>query len=137
MKKYIFLIIVSVLFFYSANAQYKKNGQPDMRYNANKGTSGYNYSTPSYSNSGYQNSYIKKNGTYVNGSYHSKRNKTNTDNYSTNGNYNPYTGKRGSRARDYSSQAQNYGEGHVIHRGLFGGRYYRNEYGKKIYVPKR
>ena len=37
-------------------AQYKKNGQPDMRYNSNKGLNNSFYSTPSYSNTGYQNS---------------------------------------------------------------------------------
>lgn len=137
MKNYIFLIIVSALSFSSVNAQYKKNGQPDMRYSANKGTSGYNYSTPSYSNSGYQNSYIKKNGTYVEGSYHTRKNKTNIDNYSTQGNYNTFTGKKGSKAKDYSPESLNYGEGHVIQKGLFGGRYYRNDFGKKVYVPKR
>jgi len=39
--------------------------------------------------------YIRKNGTYVAPSYRSTPNKTKLDNYSTKGNYNPYTGKVG------------------------------------------
>ena len=40
-------------------------------------------------------SYTKKNGTYVQPSYRTAPNKTKLDNYSTKGNYNPYTGKKG------------------------------------------
>jgi hypothetical protein len=79
---------------------------------------------------------LKSNGTYVDGSYHTRKNATNTDNYSTKGNWNPFSGKKGSRARDYSPEAENYGNGREIHRGFFGGRYYYNDEGKKVYVPK-
>lgn len=41
--------------------------------------------------------YIKKSGTYVAPSYRSAPNKTKIDNYSTKGNYNPYTGKIGTK----------------------------------------
>jgi len=40
-------------------------------------------------------SYFKSNGTYVAPHYRSKPNSTRFDNWSTRGNYNPYTGKRG------------------------------------------
>lgn len=39
--------------------------------------------------------YIKSDGTYVQGHYKSAPNDTKIDNYSTKGNYNPYTGKAG------------------------------------------
>lgn len=39
--------------------------------------------------------YTKKNGTYVAPSYRSSPNKVKYDNYSSKGNYNPYTGKKG------------------------------------------
>lgn len=39
--------------------------------------------------------YIKNNGTYVAPSYRSNQNDTKIDNYSTQGNYNPYSGKSG------------------------------------------
>ena len=40
--------------------------------------------------------YFKSSGTYVNSYYKTSPNKTKLDNYSTKGNYNPYTGKKGS-----------------------------------------
>lgn len=39
--------------------------------------------------------YTKKNGTYVQPYYKSSPNRTKIDNFSTKGNYNPYTGKTG------------------------------------------
>ena len=41
--------------------------------------------------------YTKKDGTYVAPHYRSSPNKTKYDNYSTKGNVNPYTGKRGTK----------------------------------------
>lgn len=41
--------------------------------------------------------YYKKSGTYVAPSYRSTPNKTKLDNYSTKGNYNPYSGKIGTK----------------------------------------
>ena len=40
--------------------------------------------------------YFKKDGTYVEGHYKRSPNSTRTDNYSSKGNTNPYTGERGS-----------------------------------------
>ena len=45
----------------------------------------------------YVNGYTRSNGTYVQGHYRSSPNYTRSDNYSTYGNVNPYTGKRGTR----------------------------------------
>ncbi|MBO7580704.1 MAG: hypothetical protein J6T38_04185 [Bacteroidaceae bacterium] len=81
--------------------------------------------------------YTKSNGTYVQSHVRTMPNNTNWDNYSTKGNVNPYTGTSGSRARDYSSGANNYGVGHIIHTGPRGGQYYNNSNGNKTYVPKR
>lgn len=81
--------------------------------------------------------YTKSNGTYVQSHVRTMPNNTNWDNYSTKGNVNPYTGTSGSRARDYSSGANNYGIGHIIHTGPRGGQYYNNSNGNKTYVPKR
>lgn len=49
----------------------------------------------SYSYAGYVKPHLKKNGTYVLGYQRSNKNKTKLDNYSTKGNVNPYTGKKG------------------------------------------
>ncbi len=46
---------------------------------------------------GYVSGYTKSNGTYVQGHYRSDPNDTVRDNYSYDGNINPYSGKRGTR----------------------------------------
>ena len=58
----------------------------------------------------YVNGYTKSNGTYVNGYERTNPNNTRNDNYSTQGNINPYTGQEGTKPRDgdYNS---NYGYG--------------------------
>lgn len=43
-------------------------------------------------------SYYRSNGTYVNSYYRSNNNSYRYDNYSSKGNYNPYTGKKGYRS---------------------------------------
>lgn len=85
----------------------------------------------------YQNGYFKSDGTYVPGHFKTTANTTNHDNLSTTPNTNYFTGENGSRARDYSPQAQNYGQGRVIHTGPKGGQYYYNDKGNKVYVPKQ
>lgn len=99
-------------------------------------TSRSTYSTTN-SSVRYQRGYTRSNGTYVNGHMKTRTNGTNHDNYSTTGNTNSYTGSRGSRARDYSSGAYNYGSGRTIHTGSRGGQYYINSKGNRTYVPKR
>ena len=90
-----------------------------------------NYSTTTVSG------HSRSNGTYVDSYVRSMPNTTNWDNFSTRGNSNPFTGSTGYRARDYSSDAYNYGAGHTIHTGSRGGQYYYNSNGHKTYVPKR
>lgn len=43
----------------------------------------------------YVNGYFRSDGTYVPGHYRSSPNSTKQDNYSSKGNYNPYTGEKG------------------------------------------
>ncbi|MDN5063944.1 MULTISPECIES: hypothetical protein [Aliarcobacter] len=45
----------------------------------------------------YVNGYYKKNGTYVKGHYRSSPNSTKKDNFTTDGNKNPYTGEKGTK----------------------------------------
>lgn len=101
------------------------------------GTSTYGSLHGVNSSSTYVNGYTKSNGTYVQGHYRSSQNSTNHDNYSTVGNSNPFTGTSGSRAKDFSTGAYNYGSGHTIRTGSRGGQYYINSNGNKTYVPKR
>lgn len=58
----------------------------------------------------YVNGYYRSNGTYVNPHYRSAPNNTTLDNYSTRGNYNPYTGVTGTRD-PYSNSGSNYNYG--------------------------
>ncbi|MDR0605367.1 MAG: hypothetical protein LBG80_13790 [Bacteroidales bacterium] len=134
MKK-IFLLLVLTISVVCVNAQYKKDGTPDMRYKANKTTYGNSYSTPSRNT--YVSGYTKKNGTYVQPYVRTNANSTNRDNYSTKSNYNPYNGTTGTKAKDYSSDALKYGAGKTIYTGPRGGQYYYNSNGNKVYVPKR
>jgi len=85
----------------------------------------------------WQNGYTKKDGTYVPGHYRTKPNSTTRDNMSSQGNTNPYTGKKGSRPNNYSPEASNYGGGKTIQTGKRGGQYYINDKGNKVYVPKK
>ena len=85
----------------------------------------------------YVNGYFKKDGSYVEGYFRSSPNSTNRDNYSTQGNINPYSASTGTKAPDYSSNALNYGSGQIIYTGPRGGQYYYSESGRKVYVPKR
>ena len=85
----------------------------------------------------YQKGYTKSNGSYVQPHFKTQPNKTNRDNYSTKPNINPYNGKSGSKAQDYSPNAYNYGKGKPIYKGPRGGNYYKNDKQKKTYVPKK
>lgn len=135
--KYLLIILFSIFYINITSAQFKKNGEPDMRFKVNRG----NIITPNYSSNNqysYQKAYIRKStGLFVEGSFHTRSNSTNTDNMSTKGNFNPFKGIFGRRAKDYSQEALNYGSGRVIYRGFFGGKYYLNDLGKRVYVPKR
>lgn len=91
------------------------------------------YTTPKYQR-GY---YRRSSGSYVQPHMKTERNSTNRDNYSTSPNYNPYSGKTGKRAGDYTPEAYNYGSGQPIRSGSRGGQYYINKNGNRTYVPKR
>jgi hypothetical protein len=80
--------------------------------------------------------YKPSTGTYVQPYTKTSSNSTNTDNYSTKGNSNPYTGQSGTRAADYTPAASNYGQNQNIQTGSRGGQYYINSNGNKTYVPK-
>ena len=117
------------------NEAHSSSSVPSVSYNSpsvtyiNPCTVNYNTTTVS--------GYTRSNGTYVQSHVRTMPNTTNWDNYSTKGNSNPFTGSTGYRARDYSSDAYNYGAGHTIHKGSRGGQYYYNSRGNKTYVPKR
>lgn len=128
MKKKILLLVAIIATSICANAQYYSGSTTNST--LSYGSYGVN------TNSTYVNGYTKSDGTYVNGHYRSSRNGTNHDNYSVTGNSNPYTGKSGSVAKDYSIDAYNYGSGKTIHTGSRGGQYYINSKGNKTYVPK-
>jgi len=64
----------------------------------------------------YVRGYTKSNGTYVEGYHRSDANSQRSDNYSSQGNTNPYTGERGTQRNEYSNPPQynnsyNNGEG--------------------------
>ena len=131
-----FLVIAII----SQAQHYKSDGTPDMRFRENRTVYSRSYSQPTYTSTPagrYQDAYQRSNGTVVTGHYKTQSNRTNWDNFSTKGNTNLYTGQSGSRARDYSSGALNYGSGQVIQTGSRGGQYYINSNGNKTYVPKR
>ena len=130
------LVLVSIL---SANAQVYSgySGYSGLSSYSGYSRSSSSYSTGTNSSVRYQSGYTRSNGTYVQGHYKTSSNYTNHDNFSTSGNYNPYTGSTGSRARDYSSGAYNYGSGRTVQTGPRGGQYYINSNGNKTYVPKR
>ena len=54
----------------------------------------------------YVKPHVRKDGTYVDGHYRSRPNSTVDDNYSTRGNFNPYTGERGTEPRSYERPYQ-------------------------------
>ena len=125
MKHLLFTIVLALASVFVINAQ---------NYGSYSST---NRSAFTSSSIRYQKGYTRSDGTYVQGHYKTNSNRTNHDNFSTLGNTNTYTGSTGSRARDYSSGAYNYGSGRTIHTGSRGGQYYINSKGNKTYVPKR
>jgi hypothetical protein len=84
MKKAIFTFAIVLIGALSVKAQLKKDGTPDMRYNANKQTYGSSYSTPSYSASKSNNS------NYSTPSYSTP--KTTERNYDNGGHYKVQSG---------------------------------------------
>ncbi len=74
----------------------------------------------------YVRGYYRWDGTYVQPHYRSSPNSTPLDNWSTRGNINPYTGKRGTRnpysgyTNPYGGRYQPYGSQQQRRRGLYG-----------------
>lgn len=62
---------------------------------------GWGYGTGSNPSSHYVRPYTRSDGTYVGGHYQTNPNGTQYDNYGTRGNYNPYTGRYGTRTPHY------------------------------------
>ncbi len=85
MKKTVFVTILLVMFALTSNAQYKKDGTPDMRYKANKQMYGNTYSTPNYKTSSYSTPSYPKSTNKSSNSISTP--KTNTRNYSNGGQY--------------------------------------------------
>lgn len=130
MKKIILTAAIAICTVFGANAQGSYGST------SNRKTSSWSTGTTN-SSVRYQSGYTRTDGTYVQGHYKTNNNRTNHDNFSTSWNVNTYTGTIGTRARDYSSGAYNYGSGRTIHTGSRGGQYYINSNGNKTYVPKR
>jgi hypothetical protein len=98
----------------------------------------------------YVNGYTKSNGTYVEPHYRTSPNKTVIDNYSTKGNYNPYTGNIGTKAiieyrstptysnsyytPVYMPSSSSYSSYTPVYTGPRGGTYYYNSNGNKTYI---
>ncbi len=131
MKKIILTAAIALMSIVGADAQ----GYYGSSYSYGSRSNSYGSSTNSSVR--YQRGYTRTDGTYVQGHYKTNTNSTNHDNFSTRGNMNSYTGTSGSRARDYSTGAYNYGSGHTVHTGSRGGQYYINSNGNRTYVPKR
>ncbi len=67
---------------------------------AKRKSSGSSYGTGSSSKSESVGGYTRKDGTYVSPYKRTKANSTDDDNYSTKGNYNPWTGKTGTKSNE-------------------------------------
>lgn len=70
----------------------------------------------------YVKPHIRSDGTYVGGYYRSSPNRYKFDNYSSQGNRNPYTGQRGYRRHEYS--APSYGGDNYFENKGYNGRVY-------------
>lgn len=132
MKSFFYSFLFLTLVTSSSFAQ--SYSQPSSQRSSTSRSNTGGYVNP---NTNYNNGYIKQNGSYVQPHYKTQSNQTNLDNYSTQDNVNPYTSEKGSKAKDYSIDAYNYGSGKAIQTGERGGQYYINDNGNKVYVPKR
>ncbi len=81
-----------VLIIASSSAAFAQYG-----YERRSSGGSYGYGTGSNLSNHYVNPYVTRNGDYVGGHYRTNRNNNTYDNYGTRGNYNPYTGRTGTR----------------------------------------
>lgn len=61
---------------------------------------------PAWAQSTYVKPHVRKDGTYVEGHHRTKPDSSVDNNYGTRGNYNPYTGDRGTEPRSYERPYQ-------------------------------
>lgn len=93
MKKLAFVLALTIAGVTAASAQYY--GQ------SNRNSYGNGFGTGSNPNSHYVSPYTRSDGTYVAPHYQTNPNNTQSDNYGTRGNLNPYTGQYGTRRPRY------------------------------------
>lgn len=145
MKKLVLILVLALTSVLNANAQFiSSSSNSELNYQkilskilSERTSSSGILSGTTNSDIRYQSGYTRSNGTYVSGHYKTLSNGTNLDNFSTTSNVNPFTGIKGTRAQDYSTNALNCGAGQTIYTGSRGGQYYINSNGNKTYVPKR
>lgn len=95
--KHLFILIFLFIIQFSLSAQHlKKDGTPDMRFKENKSSSSTYYPTTTTNTSTtHVDTYQKKDGTIVQEHNRTSQNNTDKDNWSTDPNINPETGKKG------------------------------------------
>jgi len=104
--KTVLLTLVALITLISSNVLAKSK---DYEYGGTSRSSsksgndyGSGYGTGANSSNERVNGYTKQDGTYVDSYQRTKANNTDSDNYSTKGNYNPYSGKTGSKRSENS-----------------------------------
>lgn len=96
MKRYSFILIVSFICTFVIFSIAYANSY-NFGYNDSKNTS--NFQSPfSSKNDVHVNGHIRSDGAYVPDHYRTRPNDTKRDNWSTRGNINPYTGKKGTKS---------------------------------------
>jgi hypothetical protein len=93
MKKLAYVLAAALLF--ASNVAYARGGHGGGSSRSSSSSSKSSSSTKS--SSVHVKGYTTKSGKYVEPHYRSAPNKTQKDNYSTKGNVNPYTGKKGTK----------------------------------------
>lgn len=81
--------------YYPKSNNYNSTSNNSSNYSSksnNSSANSWGYTNPSHE---YVKGYTKKNGTQVEGYFRTKRNSSKSDNFSSKGNRNPYTGKKG------------------------------------------
>ena len=91
------LLVASAAFARGSSHPSSSHGKShSSTHSSSKGT-GYGYANPSTETA---HGYVTQRGTYVAPYHRTAPNHTKNDNFSTRGNYNPYTGKKGTKRGD-------------------------------------
>jgi hypothetical protein len=98
MKALIIAAVLAGIISSPALAQYGSNRGSS---HGNSGYGGYGYGTGSSSQSHQNSGYYNSRGTYVQPHRQTNPNGTQYDNYNSRGNYNPYSGRYGTRTPKY------------------------------------